>query len=216
MSNNIYGLDAQIVKFNEQGLVPAIAVDAANGDVLMLAYMNMESLELTLNTEIAHYYSRSRQSLWKKGETSGNIQKVISISIDCDEDTLLLRVDQTGAACHTGNRSCFYRTFEEQEKIAASAGNINYVIRRLYDLIGQRRDNPVEGSYTNYLFDKGIDKILKKVGEESAEVIIAAKNHSKAEMTYEISDLVYHTLVLMVEEGVQIDDILLELQNREK
>lgn len=214
--NNNYGLDAQIVKFNEQGLVPAVAIDAANGEVLMLAYMNRESLELTLESGVAHYFSRSRQKLWEKGETSGNIQEVVSISIDCDEDSLLLHVNQHGPACHTGNRSCFYRTFGNQNKPAQSAASSASVVRGLYSLLEQRRANPVEGSYTNYLFDKGIDKILKKVGEESAEVIIAAKNHSKQEMTYEISDLLYHTLVLMVEEGVKIEDILSELQSRQK
>lgn len=214
--SNLFGLDIELVNFNESGLVPAIAVDAANGEVLMMAYMNRESLGLTLETGIAHYYSRSRQTLWKKGETSGHTQEVESIAVDCDEDTLLLKVNQTGAACHTGNRSCFYREFAKNDGNAASVAAAGSIIRDLYKLIAERKISPVEGSYTNYLFTKGIDKILKKVGEESAEVIIAAKNHSKPEMTYEISDLVYHTLVLMVEEGVQIDDILSELQSRQK
>ncbi|MCC0708627.1 MULTISPECIES: bifunctional phosphoribosyl-AMP cyclohydrolase/phosphoribosyl-ATP diphosphatase HisIE [unclassified Clostridioides] len=203
------------VKFDDKGLVPAVVQDIISKDVLMLAYMNEESIKKTLKDKIACYFSRSRQELWVKGETSGNIQKVVKISYDCDVDTILLLVEQTGVACHTGNYSCFYRDlFDDTDKIDFEVQK--NTLKELYDLINERKNNPIEGSYTNYLFDKGLDKILKKVGEESSEVIIASKNEDKSELIYEISDLVYHTLVLMIEKGVEIDEIKKELIKRRK
>ncbi|MDB0441467.1 bifunctional phosphoribosyl-AMP cyclohydrolase/phosphoribosyl-ATP diphosphatase HisIE [Clostridioides difficile] len=203
------------VKFDDKGLVPTVVQDVISKDVLMLAYMNEESIKKTLREKIACYFSRSRQELWIKGETSGNIQKVVKISYDCDVDTILLLVEQTGVACHTGNYSCFYRDlFDDTDKIDLE-GQKN-TLKELYDLINERKNSPIEGSYTNYLFDKGLDKILKKVGEESSEVIIASKNEDKSELIYEISDLVYHTLVLMIEKGVEIDEIKKELIKRRK
>jgi len=189
-------LNINELKFNADGLIPAVVQDDSSKDVLMVAYMSKESLEMTLKSGYATYYSRSRQKLWKKGGTSGNTQRVKSISPDCDFDALLVIVDQNGVACHTGNWSCF-----EGSKVSGS------IIRRLTATIANRKDNPVEGSYTSYLFKSGVDKILKKVGEESAEVIIAAKNDDKKELIYEISDLAYHTLVLMAEAGVGVEEI---------
>ncbi|MGX9757797.1 bifunctional phosphoribosyl-AMP cyclohydrolase/phosphoribosyl-ATP diphosphatase HisIE [Clostridioides difficile] len=203
------------VKFDDKGLVPTVVQDVISKDVLMLAYMNEESIKKTLKEKIACYFSRSRQELWTKGETSGNIQKVVKVSYDCDVDTILLLVEQTGVACHTGNYSCFYRDlFDDTNKIDLEVQK--NTLKELYDLINERKNNPIEGSYTNYLFDKGLDKILKKVGEESSEVIIASKNEDKSELIYEISDLVYHTLVLMIEKGVEIDEIKKELIKRRK
>ncbi|MFY9213622.1 MAG: bifunctional phosphoribosyl-AMP cyclohydrolase/phosphoribosyl-ATP diphosphatase HisIE [Tissierellaceae bacterium] len=196
------------VKFNQDGLVPAIAQDVGTGEVLMLAYMNEEALRLTKETGIAHYYSRSRQALWKKGETSGHIQEVKGIYYDCDGDAVLLKVNQIGAACHTGNYSCFFN----EEKGYKDLSNI---LKDLYKVIIDRKKNPQEGSYTQYLFDKGIDKILKKIGEEAAEVIIGAKN-DKQELIYEASDLIYHLIVLLVNEGVTPAEIMEELRGRMK
>lgn len=203
-------MDISKIKFDEKGLVPVIAQDVNTKKVLMLAYMNKDSIERTLDERVAVYYSRSRGELWKKGESSGNIQKLRAMSYDCDGDTILLIVEQIGVACHTGEYSCF---FNEVVKVEGDKGD---TLGGLYNLLKERKTNPVEGSYSNYLFEKGIDKILKKVGEESAEVIIASKNKDKEEMIYEISDLVYHTLVLMVEEGVEIEDIKRELEKRKK
>ncbi|MFL8709987.1 bifunctional phosphoribosyl-AMP cyclohydrolase/phosphoribosyl-ATP diphosphatase HisIE [Clostridioides difficile] len=203
------------VKFDDKGLVPVVAQDVVSKDVLMLAYMNEEAIKKTLKDKVACYFSRSRQELWIKGETSGNTQKVVKMSYDCDVDTILLLVEQTGVACHTGNYSCFYRDlFDDTDKMGFEVEK--GILKELYDLINERKNNPIEGSYTNYLFDKGIDKILKKVGEESSEVIIASKNTDKSELIYEISDLVYHTLVLMIEKDVKIDEIKKELLNRRK
>ena len=199
------------LKFDDKGLIPAIAQDIDTKEVLMLAYMNEESIRKTLEEKKACYYSRSRQELWTKGLTSGNIQEVKGLYYDCDADSILVLVKQTGVACHTGNYSCFFNPIMEKENI-----DTKDVLEKLYSLLEDRKVNPVDGSYTNYLFDKGLDKILKKVGEESAEVIIAAKNESKEEITYEISDLVYHTLVLMVNSGIKIEDIKKELISREK
>lgn len=196
------------IKYDENGLIPAIAQDIATGKVLMLAYMNEEAIKLTLETRIAHYYSRSRQSLWKKGETSGNIQKVEGFYYDCDGDTILLKVNQKGVACHTGSYSCFFNKVIEDE----SEENI---LAKLYEVILDRKENPREGSYTNYLFQEGIDKILKKIGEESAEVIIGAKNTNE-ELVYEASDLIYHLMVLLVNQGLPLGDIYKELQTRMK
>ncbi|MGM0509200.1 MAG: bifunctional phosphoribosyl-AMP cyclohydrolase/phosphoribosyl-ATP diphosphatase HisIE [Fusobacteriota bacterium] len=201
------------LKFNDKGLIPVIVQDYKDKTVLMLAYADKKAVELTLETGFAHYYSRSRQKLWKKGETSGHFQKVKEIFFDCDQDTLLIKVDQVGdIACHTGNRSCFYRKLKEFEKVEEPGSIIN----SLYELIIDRKENPVEGSYTKYLFEEGLDKILKKVGEESAEVIIGAKNEDRAEMIYEISDLTYHTLVLLANFGITPDEIKKELSKRKK
>lgn len=212
------------IKFDAHGLVPAIIQDANSGQVLMLAYMNEESLDKTLTSGRTWFYSRSRQKLWMKGESSGNVQKVKQILYDCDADTLLIKVDQTGVACHTGHYSCFYRDSNGQEvekqvfdpkEIYSTASNRGILIE-LYNLIRERKEQLPEGSYTSYLFTKGIDKILKKVGEESAEVIIAAKNDSKSELIYETSDLIYHLLVLLVEQGIGPDDIFNELALRRR
>lgn len=200
------------IKYDASGLVPAIVQDFKTGEVLMLAYMNSESLKKTVETGRTWFYSRSRQSLWNKGETSGNFQNVKNMYFDCDADSILVQVEQIGPACHTGSRSCFFNKLVESDETPAEAG----IMGRLYELITERKSNPVEGSYTNYLFDKGIDKILKKVGEEASEVIIGAKNSDKDETVYEISDLVYHLLVLMVDMGIEIDDIKKELDKRHK
>ena len=210
------------IKFDERGLVPAIIQDYESNQVLMLAYMNAESLEKTLSTGTTWFYSRSREALWNKGETSGHFQTVKEILFDCDEDTLLIKVEQQGAACHTGHYSCFYRNAAKNEiaspvfdpaKIYSSQASAG-ILYELYDLIVDRQRKMPKGSYTTYLFDKGIDKILKKVGEESAEVIIASKNREKSEVIYESSDLIYHLLVLLVEQGVTLGDICAELKSR--
>lgn len=203
-------LEMENICFDEKGLVPAIVQDFYSGKVLMLAYMNLESLQKTIESKTTWFYSRSRQKLWNKGETSGNVQYVKKLSYDCDGDSLLVEVEQQGVACHTGNDSCFHN-------LVLEAGTDAYdrnVLRGLYDLILTRKQNPVEGSYTTYLFDKGIDKILKKMGEETSEVIIGAKNPGKEELIYELSDLVYHSLVLMIEKGVTPDELLNELTKR--
>lgn len=198
------------LKFNEAGLIPAIAQDAANGQVLMMAWMNRESLEKTLEIGECVYYSRSRQEIWHKGATSGHFQKVVSIAADCDGDTLLIRVRQEGAACHTGERSCFFNALiEDREEICGDK-----TMSEEFSVIDDRFTNPVEGSYTNYLFDKGVDKIAKKVGEEAAEVIIAAKNRSYDELRYEAADLFYHLMVLLREQGMTLEDIYAEMVSR--
>ncbi len=197
------------IKFNGHGLVPCVVQDVYTREVLMLAYMNEESIKKTLETGETWFFSRSRNELWNKGATSGHKQTVKKLSYDCDGDTLLAEVEQIGAACHTGAKSCFYTTmFESEEKV--------FEIGKLFDLIKERKETPVDGSYTNYLFDKGIDKILKKIGEECAEVIIAAKNPDLTELQYELSDLVYHSMVLMVERGLELKDIAEELKKRLK
>jgi phosphoribosyl-ATP pyrophosphohydrolase/phosphoribosyl-AMP cyclohydrolase len=211
------------IRFDKDGLVPAIIQDHKNGQVLMMAYMNRESLQKTLDTGYTCFFSRSRQELWKKGETSGHVQKVKQILNDCDADALLIKVEQTGAACHTGHYSCFYRDAEGKETAPAvfdpssvydPAQEGPGILYELYDVIKGRQKEMPEGHYTTYLFDKGIDKILKKVGEESAEVIIASKNRVKSEVVYETSDLIYHLLVLLVEQGVELGDIFAELKSR--
>ena len=198
------------IKFDENGLVPAIAQDVNTKKVLMMAYMSKDSIEKTLESGLATYYSRSRQELWTKGLSSGNTQKLMKMSYDCDGDAILLEVEQKGVACHTGEYSCFFNEVFKDESYS------EFQIKDLYDQIVDRKANPVEGSYTNYLFDKGIDKILKKVGEENAEVIIAAKNTDTSELQYELSDLVYHAMVLMVERGLSLEDIMEELKKRHK
>jgi phosphoribosyl-ATP pyrophosphohydrolase/phosphoribosyl-AMP cyclohydrolase len=197
------------LKFDEKGLIPAIAQDAVSGEVLMQAYMNKEALDKTIETGYATYFSRSRNKLWKKGEESGHTQKVVGISYDCDGDSILLRVLQEGAACHTGNRSCFFNDITENSYPG------NKIIYDLVETIKDRKVNPKEGSYTNYLFDKGIDKICKKIGEESAEVIIASKNENKKELVGEICDLLYHTLILMNVKDISLSDVFTELSERE-
>lgn len=208
--------DIEKIRFNEQGLVPAIVQDVDTKEVLMLAYMNNESIKLTIDTGFATFYSRSRQSIWKKGETSGNLQYVKSISYDCDQDSILLQVQQVGVACHTGSYSCFSEKLTlKQEKNIVQNESLSY-LPNLYETIQDRKKNPIEGSYTTYLFNQGIDKILKKVGEETSEVIIGAKNEGTEELIYEISDLVYHTIVLMVEKGIKLEEISNCLINRKE
>ncbi len=209
------GFDLSVVRFDERGLVPAIAQDAFTGGVLMLAYMNEESLRLTLETGYATYFSRSRQRLWKKGESSGHTQKVRELLYDCDGDTLLLKVEQSGPACHTGHTSCFYRSLKSLSG-ERNSGEGAAILQRVYDLILERRDHPKEGSYTNSLLNKGVDKIGKKLVEEAAETLIAAKNHSRDEIAFEASDLVYHLLVLLASEGLTLDDIYAELSARHR
>jgi len=197
------------LKFDDKGLIPAIIQDYTNGEVLMLAYMDEEALNKTLETGETYFHSRSRGELWHKGATSGHIQRVKGISYDCDADALLIKVEQVGVACHTGHRSCFFN-----DVLEAPEAQKEDVLAELYDVIVDRKNNPKEGSYTDYLFDKGIDKILKKVGEESAEVIIAAKNGVYDEVRWEVADLFYHVLVLLVQQGMTLDDIYAELKGR--
>ncbi|NLV37076.1 MAG: phosphoribosyl-AMP cyclohydrolase [Clostridiaceae bacterium] len=247
----------EIVKYNADGLIPAVTQDIRTDEVLMLAYMNEESLKKTIETGKAHYFSRSRQKLWLKGETSGHIQKVRSISIDCDSDTLLLKVEQTGAACHTGHRSCFFTRLEadelrtgantvaQEDMTQGDASLVSQdtedsdtretlpcvietspcvmepeqvvgaeVLGEVFDIISDRRVHPKEGSYTNYLFTKGLDKILKKIGEEACEVVIASKNGDREEISSEIADLLYHIMVLLAERSLTLDDIFAELGKR--
>ena len=211
------------LKFDRDGLIPAIIQDVESGEVLMLGYMNREAVEKTLETGRTHFWSRSRQKLWMKGETSGHVQTIQDAYFDCDKDALLWKVQQTTAACHTGHYSCFYNKMDDHNIVAADQkvfdpgkvyGNGAEILQELYDVVIDRRDHPKEGSYTNYLFTKGLDKILKKVGEETAEVIIASKNRSKEEVTYEASDLIYHLMVLLVEQDVTLENIFAELQKR--
>ncbi|MBR0516319.1 MAG: bifunctional phosphoribosyl-AMP cyclohydrolase/phosphoribosyl-ATP diphosphatase HisIE [Eubacterium sp.] len=198
-------------KTDDKGLVPCIVQDYKTDEVLMLAYMNEESYNKTIETGRMTYFSRSRNELWTKGETSGHYQFVKSLTIDCDNDTILAKVSQIGAACHTGNRSCFFTPLVSKEY---NDTNPLTVFNDVFNIITDRKKNPKEGSYTNYLFDKGIDKILKKVGEECTEVVIAAKNPDPEEMKYEISDLLYHLMVLMAERGTTWEDITKELAER--
>lgn len=199
------------IKTNESGLLPVVVQDYKTQEVLMVAYMNQEAFETTIRTGRMTYWSRSRQELWVKGLTSGHFQYVKELCIDCDNDTLLAKVAQVGAACHTGNRSCFYRSIMKKEY---DETNPLKVFEDVFAVIEDRKVNPKEGSYTNYLFDKGIDKILKKVGEEATEIVIAAKNPDPEEIKYEISDFLYHVMVLMAEKGVTWEDITKELAQR--
>ncbi len=217
-------MNLEQIKFNQDGLVPAIVQDE-NGEVLMLAYMNEESLQKTLETGLTWFFSRSRKTLWQKGETSGNVQKVIDVSYDCDGDSLLVKVKQTGAACHTGTYSCFSgrsllhpektaeKLFDEQSVYGNAAVTI---LHDLYHVINERKLNPTEGSYTSYLFEKGQDKIVKKVVEEAGETIIGSKNMDKAEILYEMSDLWYHCLVLLAFHDITPSELLAELEKRRK
>ena len=199
------------LKKNSDGMVPVIVQDYRNNEVLMLAYMNEEAFSKTVETGVMTYFSRSRQELWIKGGTSGHFQYVKELIADCDNDTLLAKVEQIGAACHTGNRSCF---FNEMLKHEYEEKNAYAVLKGLYDVVVDRKNNPKEGSYTNYLLDKGIDKILKKCGEEATEIVIAAKNPNAEELKYEIADFLYHVTVLMVECNVDWEDIVEELSKR--
>lgn len=204
-------MDFTDFKVNSDGLLPVITQNNKTGEVLMLAYMNQEAFEHTVKTGKMTYYSRSRKQLWVKGETSGHYQYVKSLTIDCDNDTLLAKVDQIGPACHTGKPTCFFQPVVGEE---TNASNPLKVFEDVYATILDRKHNPKEGSYTNYLFDKGIDKILKKIGEEATELVIAAKNPNPEEIKYELSDFLYHAMVLMVERGVTWEDIIKELANR--
>ncbi len=196
------------LKFDETGLIPAIVVDAKSRRVLTLAYMNRESLAISMEKELTCFWSRSRGELWLKGETSGNYQHIVSITADCDKDALVVVVEPDGPACHLGTFSCFeYPVFESDDRH-------DFTYEGLMELIRGRKTEKKEGSYTTYLFEKGLDKILKKVGEESTEVIIAAKAEDKAETVYEIADLAYHVMVLMVEAGISLDDVRDELASR--
>lgn len=201
-------LEIKDLKFDENGLIPAIVVDALNKKVLTLAYMNKESLKVSLEQKKTCFYSRSRKELWLKGETSGNYQHIISITADCDRDALVVMVEKDGPACHLGTESCF------NDKLYITEGKNEFSIDELYNLLQNRKQTLPEGSYTTYLFQKGIDKILKKVGEECTEVIIAGKANDKKETIYEIADLCYHAMVLMVEMGISVEDIRKELASR--
>ena len=196
------------LKFDEKGLIPAVVVDADTKKVLTVAYMNKESLEISIKEKKTCFWSRSRQELWRKGETSGNFQHIVSITSDCDNDALTVVVKKDGPACHLGTDSCFNNLLFKNDELDA------FSMEGLYDLLKGRKENPQEGSYTTYLFEKGVDKILKKVGEECTEVIIGAKNNDEAETIYEIADLAYHTMVLMVEMGISVEQIKKELASR--
>lgn len=203
---NILNIDK--LKFDDNGLIPAIIIDYYTKEVLTLAYMNKDSLEISLKEGKTCFYSRSRKELWRKGETSKNYQHIQSIKSDCDNDALVIEVIKDGPACHTGAESCFMNEVYQKENYK------DFSIYKLYELIRGRKINMTEGSYTTYLFNSGIDKILKKIGEESSEVIIGAKNGSKEEIIYELSDLLYHSLVLMVEKNITLNDIKDELSKR--
>ena len=201
-------LNIDQLKFDEKGLIPAIVVDAQSGKVLTLAYMNRESLEISMKEGRTCFWSRSRRELWRKGETSGNVQHIVDVTADCDRDALVVRVNKEGPACHLGTDSCFNDSvFEGEEKEPFS-------VEDLYALLEGRKEKLPEGSYTTYLFQKGIDKILKKVGEECTEVIIAGRKEDREETVYEIADLCYHVMVLMVQMGISVDEVLAELASR--
>lgn len=200
--------DINTLKFDEKGLIPAVVVDALSKKVLTVAYMNRESLEISMKEGKTCFWSRSRQELWRKGETSGNFQHIVSITADCDRDALAVEVLKDGPACHLGTESCFNETVYQSEE------NHGFSIDGLMEQLEGRKADKPEGSYTTYLFEKGLDKILKKVGEESTEVIIAAKAEDKKETIYEIADLAYHVLVLMVEAGISLEDVRKELASR--
>ena len=201
-------IDINTLKFDEKGLIPVVVVDAHSKKVLTVAYMNAESLKISMEKGLTCFYSRSRQELWLKGETSGNYQHIVSITADCDGDALVVMVEKDGPACHLGTDSCFtneiYKSEEREE----------YSLDVLYDMLAERKEKMPEGSYTTYLFSKGVDKILKKVGEESTEVIIGAKSGDKAETIYEIADLTYHVMVLMNEMGISLEEVRKELASR--
>lgn len=201
-------LDINELKFDDRGLIPAVVVDAVTKQVLTVAYMNEESLRISIAEGRTCCWSRSRQELWRKGETSGNVQHIVSITADCDADALVVVVEKDGPACHTGSDSCFFRPVWHSDTLQ------DFSLQGLYDLLADRKAARPEGSYTSYLFDKGIDKILKKVGEESTEVIIAAKADDRKETIYELADLAYHAMVLMVQMGISVEDVHRELASR--
>lgn len=201
-------LNIDELKFDANGLIPAVVVDALTKKVLTVAYMNKESLGISLEKGLTCFFSRSRQELWLKGETSGNYQHIVSITADCDKDALVVMVEKEGPACHLGTDSCFTNRFWESDE------RHEFSIDGLYELLEQRNEERPEGSYTTYLFEKGLDKILKKVGEESTEVIIAAKAEDKKETVYELADLAYHAMVLMVNQGITVNDVRKELASR--
>lgn len=201
-------LDINELKFDDRGLIPAVVVDAVTKQVLTVAYMNEESLRISMAEGRTCFWSRSRQELWRKGETSGNVQHIVSITADCDADALLVVVEKDGPACHTGSASCFFQSVWHSDTLQ------DFSLQGLYDLLSDRKATRPEGSYTSYLFDKGIDKILKKVGEESTEVIIAAKADDRKETVYELADLAYHAMVLMVQMGISVEDVHRELASR--
>ena len=201
-------LNIDELKFDEKGLIPAVIVDSITKDVLTVAYMNKESLKVSIEKGLTCFFSRSRQELWLKGETSGNYQHIVSITADCDNDALVVVVEKDGPACHLGTDSCFTKPVYQSPELS------QFSLEGLYDLLLERKEKMPEGSYTTYLFEKGIDKILKKVGEESTEVIIAGKANDKAETVYEIADLAYHVMVLMCEMGISVEDVHRELASR--
>ena len=201
-------LNIDQLKFDEKGLIPAVVVDAVSKKVLTVAYMNKESLEISIQEGRTCFWSRSRKELWRKGETSGNVQKIVSITADCDKDALTVVVEKAGPACHTGEDSCFFNPVYQSDELSA------FSLEGLYSLLKGRQQEMPEGSYTTYLFQKGRDKILKKVGEECTEVIIAGKADDKKETVYEIADLAYHVMVLMVEMGISVEDVHRELASR--
>ncbi len=201
-------LNINELKFDDRGLIPAVVVDAVTKQVLTVAYMNEESLRISMAEGRTCFWSRSRQELWRKGETSGNVQHIVSITADCDADALVVVVEKDGPACHTGSDSCFFRPVWHSDTLQ------DFSLQGLYDLLADRKAARPEGSYTSYLFDKGIDKILKKVGEESTEVIIAAKADDRKETVYELADLAYHAMVLMVQMGISVEDVHRELASR--
>ena len=200
--------DVTGLKYDDRGLIPAVVIDTETRRVLMVAYMNEDSLRLSMEKGLTCFYSRSRRQLWTKGETSGNFQHIVSITADCDRDTLLVEVRKDGPACHLGTESCFSDVIFEGDEPAA------FQYQDLMDMLRGRKENPKEGSYTTYLFEKGLDKILKKVGEETTEVIIAAKDRDRANTIYEIGDLMYHVMVLMLEAGISLEDIKREMASR--
>ena len=200
--------DINALKFDDKGLIPAVVVDSATKKVLTVAYMNRESLAISMEKGLTCFWSRSRRELWLKGDTSGNYQHIVSITADCDRDALVVEVMKDGPACHTGADSCFNEVIYEGETAPA------FQYQALYDMLLGRKESPKEGSYTTYLFEKGVDKILKKVGEECTEVIISAKDNDKANTLYELGDLAYHAMVLMVEMGLSLDDLKQELASR--
>ena len=204
--NNMINIDE--LKFDERGLIPAVVVDAYSKKVLTVAYMNKESLKISVEKELTCFYSRSRKELWLKGETSGNYQHIVSITADCDRDALTVVVEKDGPACHLGTDSCF------EYPVFVSETRNEFSMEGLYELLEERKRDLPEGSYTSYLFEKGLDKILKKIGEESTEVIIAGKAEDKRETVYEIADLAYHVMVLMVEAGISVEDVKKELASR--
>ncbi len=208
-------IDLKDLRFNKNGLIPAIVQDYRTNTVLMLAYMNEEALKATIETGMTHFWSRSRNKLWRKGETSGHIQIVKRILYDCDGDTLLVQVEQVGSACHTGNRSCFYRSLHEKESPPSlQEASLAEILNKVYDVIVDRRDRPKESSYVSTLFSSGVDKILSKITEEAGELIISSKNNDREEIIYEAADLWFHTLVLLGYHGLTPQDIYKELERR--